>query len=404
LHITIDRAEEIDVAMSNPTALVDGFVAPGFESVREEFERNFTERGDVGASFAATHDGELVVDLWGGLADSAAGSPWRRENVQVIFSGTKGLVALCLLMLVDRGQLDLDAPASRYWPEYGGLGKESVTVAELASHRARQPAVHGLAVPEDFLDPARLAGLLAAQPQEQDERARFIYHGLTYGWLCGEIVRRIDGRSVGRFFAEEVAGPLGLDLWIGTPEEVEPRIATLEYAPGWGDANVSAGLADDPLWASIWAAPWVFPPDELYWNRRPWHAAEIPGAGGVGDSRSLARLYGCLARGGELDGVRLLSEAAIAIGRQLRSSGHDPFSGEAQRFGVGFALQTERQRLGPPAASFGHGGAGGSMHGAWPNERVGFSYAMNQMRDGEPVDARPASLLASLHRALPVRG
>ncbi|HTX01392.1 MAG TPA: serine hydrolase domain-containing protein [Acidimicrobiales bacterium] len=379
---------------------IGGFVAPGLEAVREEFERNFAERGEVGAAFAATRHGELVVDLWGGLADSDAGRPWTADTAQVVFSGTKGLVALCLLMLVDRGALDVEDPVARYWPEFAEHAKDSLTVAELASHRARLPAVEGLETPEDFLDPLRLAQLLASQRQSDDPRAGFVYHALTYGWLCGELVRRVDGRSVGAFFAEEVAGPLGLQIWIGTPPEVEARIATLEYAPGWNSLSIKAGLPDDPLWAAIWTRPWVFPADDLYWNRRPFHEAEIPGAGGVGEARSMARLYGCLALGGELDGVRLLSEETLALGRRLRASGPDPFSGLSQAFGVGFAVQTERKTMGAPEDAFGHGGAGGSMHAAWPSQRVGVSYAMNQMRDADPVDARRAALLDRLYEAL----
>jgi CubicO group peptidase (beta-lactamase class C family) len=380
--------------------LSDGFVAPGFEGVRAEFERNFSERGEVGAAFAATVDGDPVVDLWGGLADSATASPWSADTVQVIFSGTKGLVALCLLMLVDRGQLDLEAPVARYWPEFARQGKEAITVAEVASHRARLPAVRQEITADDYLDPDNLAALLADQAVEEDPRAGFVYHALTYGWLCGELLRRVDGRSIGRFFAEEVAAPLGLELWIGAPPEVEPRVAKLEYAPGWYEKTFEAGLDRDPLWRKIWTNPWALAPHDLFWNRADLHAAEIPAAGGIGSARSVARLYGCLARGGELDGVRLLGADTLALGRAERVRGVDPFSGEPSAFGTGFQIQTERRQLGPPEDAFGHGGAGGSKHGAWPSQRVGFSYAMNQMRDADPVDPRPAALLAALYEAL----
>jgi CubicO group peptidase (beta-lactamase class C family) len=245
-----------------------------------------------------------------------------------------------------------------------------------------------------------MAALLAAQPQEADPRAAFAYHALTYGWLCGELVRRVDGRSVGRFFADEVAAPLRLEAWIGLPAAVEARVAQLELAPNWGEsAAMDPAQADDAMLQAIWGNPPLFE-DELPWNTRAFRAAELPGANGIGAARSIARLYGCLARGGELDGVRLLSEATLALGRQEASRGYEPFVEKDMAFGVGFALQTPAAELGPPPDAFGHGGAGGSMHGAWPRERAGFSYVMNRLRDDEDTDPRADALLAALHAAV----
>ena len=203
----------------------EGFTASGFEAVQEEFDRNFSERGDTGAAFAAYRDGELVVDLWGGLADRDSGAPWREETMQVIFSGTKALVGICMLMLIDRGELSPDAPVCAYWPQFGAHGKQEIKVSDIASHQARLPAIRKPLQESDMCDDVGLAAALADQSQEQDPRAASMYHALTYGCLCGELVRRVDGRSVGRFFAEEVAGPLGLEVWIGLPEEQEQRVA-----------------------------------------------------------------------------------------------------------------------------------------------------------------------------------
>lgn len=379
-----------------------GTVTAGFEPVVEEFERNFSDRGDVGAAFAATLDGELVVDLWGGLSDSVEGRPWSADTAQVVFSGGKGFVALCLLMLADRGLLELEAPVARYWPEFAAHGKGSLTVAELASHRGRLPAVRTPISRDDLLDPERLAALLAGQAMETDPRAGFVYHPLTFGWLGGELVRRVDGRSVGHFFAEEVARPLGLEIWIGTSPELEDRVARLEYAPDWGDSfSVSeAEAAADDLKAAIWANPPGHTPDDVFWNLPAFHQAEIPAATAIGTARSIARLYGCLARGGELEGARVISDAMLDRGRRERSSGKDPFLGDPMRFALGFQLQTGLGVFGPPADAFGHSGAGGSVHGAWPTERVGVSYAMNQLRNSAPVDPRAQALLTSLHRAV----
>lgn len=376
-----------------------GFTAPGFEAVREEFERNFSERGDTGAAFAAHRDGELVVDLWGGLADRAAGAPWRRDTIQVIFSGTKALTGICLLKLIDRGEVSAEAPVCEYWPEFAAEGKQAITVSEIASHQARLPAVRKPLTESDLCDDVGLARALAAQPQERDPRAASMYHALTYGPLCGEIVRRVGGRSVGSFFAEEIAQPLGLDLWIGLPEEQEQRVAVLHYADSWKGMPEGEELEQDELMRLIWANPPIFPRDRIPWNTREFHAAEIPAGGAIGAARSIARLFGCLAQGGELDGVRLLAPQTIDRARQCLMRGRDPLLDMPEAYGLGFELQTELGFFGPPENAFGYGGAGGSLHGAWPQERVGFSYAMNQMRD-DLDDPRGRALLKALHEAL----
>ena len=384
-------------------AAVHGHVAPGFERVRAAFAENFARFGELGAAFAVVRDGDPVVDLWGGIADEAGGRPWERGTLQLVFSGTKGFVALCLLMLVDRGELELDAPAARWWPEFAAEGKGHVTVAELASHRGRLPGIRTPLEGDEWFDAERMAALLAAQPQESDPRAADAYHALTYGWLCGELVRRADGRSVGRFFAEEVAAPLGLELWIGLPSEQEPRVSTLRYGEQWGTGSAldGAALDADRLLASVYGNPRLFPDERgrLPWNRPELHRSEIPGAGAIGTARAIARLYGCLALGGELDGVRLLSAETLARGRRELSRRHDRLLDEPQAFGVGFALQTERHAFGPPADAFGHDGAGGSNHCAWPSQRIGISYAMNTLR-GDLVDPRSQALLAALHASL----
>ena len=378
-----------------------GFAAPGFEGVAAAFEANFVERGEVGAAFAAVVDGRTVVDLWGGLADQEAGRPWRHGTLQVVFSGTKGLVAVCLAMLVDRGQLDPDTPVCRYWPEFAAAGKEHVLVNQIASHRARLPGIRTKLVREDILDDERMAALLAAQPQEGDQRAADVYHALTYGWLCGELIRRVDGRSVGRFFADEVAEPLDLEIWMGLPAGLEERVSTLRYADDWGNNLFDdERLSADELLGCVWNNPPLFPPDHVPWNTRAFHAAEIPGAGGIGTARSIARLYGCLARGGEQDGVRLVSQSTLERAQTCLARRRDPLFDEPAAFGLGFELQTERQALGPADDAFGHCGAGGSAHGAWPTERVGFSYCMNEMRDDQQADRRPHALLKALRAAV----
>lgn len=376
-------------------------MAPGFEPVAEEFERNFTKRREVGAAFAAVRDGRPVVDLWGGLTDPAADRPWRQDTLQLIFSGTKGLVAVCLLILIDRGEVALNAPVARYWPEFAANGKSRIRVRDLVSHQARLPGLQVPLVEADLTDPHKLADLLAGQAPDPDHRAGLVYHALTYGWLAGELIRRVDGRTVGRFFADEVAGPLGLDIWIGLPPAYEHRVSTLEYAPDWGQGAAAdpRQFAADKLFHRIWRNPPIFPADHIPWNSPAFHAAEIPGAGAIGTARSIARLYGCLARGGELDGVRLLTPAALDQGRTLLADGVNPFDGDPMAYGVGFQLQTPMHALGPTPDAFGHDGAGGSVHAAWPQHGIGLSYCMNQLRDAEPVDSRRQALLTALWKA-----
>lgn len=376
-----------------------GHVMPGFEPVAEAFALNFTERKDVGAAFAAMQDGRTVVDLWGGVADTSSGRPWAQDTLQLVFSGTKGMVATCVLMLIDRGALELDDPVCKHWPEFAANGKQQITVAEVLSHRARLPGIRVPLQESDLTDDRRMAELLAAQDPESDPRAAQIYHPLTFGWLCGELIRRVDGRSVGRFFAEEVAGPLDLEVWIGLPEEQESRVSGLVHAPDW-EAEPRYGEEDyvnDPLLFSVWANPRALPGQPNPWNTRAFHAAEIPGAGGIGTARSIARLFSCLACDGALDGVRLMSPQTIALGRKELSRFVDSLSDEPQAFAVGFELQTALAKFGPPVDAFGSSGLGGSVHGVWPQERVSFSYAMNEMRDRAMVDERVSPLLAALH-------
>ncbi len=380
-----------------------GYVAPGFEAVRNVFAENLEAGRDLGAAFAVTHEGRPVVDLYGGIADNATGAAWTSETLQVLYSGTKGLVALVVLMLVDRGLLDLEAPVAQVWPEFAAQGKGGIRIIDLATHCARLPRVLTQLSEEDITDASRMASLLAGQPVDSDPRAGSVYHAYTYGWLCGEVIRRVDGRSVGRFFSEEVAAPLGLDIWIGLPPEHEPRVSKLEYSEEFDLAKWDRGsepeIARDELYEGVWLNPPLFARDHVPSNRRDWQQAEIPAISGIATARSLARLYGCLACGGTLDGVSLLSTETLRMGRIEQTRRHEPLLNRLDVFAVGFRLQAGLGSLGPPADAFGHTGAGGSVHCAWPSLRAGVSYAMNRLRD-DPVDTRADSLLAATHTAL----
>ena len=385
---------------------VHGFVAPGFEAVAEEFRRNLDERGDIGAAVALVADGTPVVDLWGGVADPDRGRPWGRDTLAVVFSGTKGFVAACLLLLVERGRLDLDAPVCAYWPEFAAAGKERILVRHVVSHRAGLPGLVTPVTPIEATDDVRMAQLLARQPAIHGPGAGFYYHALAFGWLCGELVRRVDGRSVGRFFSEEIAAPLGLDAWIGLPARHERRVAVLVGDTGFGAQrhDREANPDRDPIAWSIWGNPGRFSAGELPANARYWHAAEVPASNGIAGASSIARLYGCLARGGELDGVRLLSRATVELGATGLVRDVEPYLDRPMAFGVGFQLQTELEPLGPPEDAFGHVGAGGSVHAAWPELRAGISYLTNTLRDAEDGrDPRSIALLRAAYDALKAR-
>jgi len=376
-----------------------GHVAAGFETVAEAFARNFAVHGELGAAFAAYVDGQLVVDLWGGVADRSRALPWREDTLVPVFSGTKGLTATCLLLLIEGGRIELEAPVSHYWPEFAAHGKAGILVRDVVSHQAGMP---GLLTPvslEEATDDVRMAALLADQPRSVAPEDGLRYHAVTFGWLCGELVRRVDGRSIGRFFAEEVAQPLGLDAWIGMPARYEPRVARIER-----DASFSAELAvtresDEMAW-SIWSNPPRFTGSELAANLRSWHAAEVPATNAIVAARSLARLYGCLAAGGAIDGVRLLEPDTIVAGTRPLARGHDPYLDMPLAFATGYQLQTSRMALGPVEDAFGHTGAGGSVHGAWPSLRTGYSYTPNLLAQIGEIDPRGYELLAALRAVL----
>lgn len=375
------------------TSVAHGATAVGFEVVGEVFARNFTEPGELGAAFAAFSADEPLVDIWGGVADDHAGTQWAADTLQLIFSGTKGLVAICVLLLADRGLLNPDAPVARYWPEFAAAGKDTVRVREVLSHQARLPGIASQVDWQDAADASAMAARIATQPQSTDPRATATYHPLTFGWICAELVLRITGSSIGCFFAQEIAEPLGLDLWIGLPAQHQHRVARVELAADWGVSSVFTPeeVQRDDLIRSVAANPRRFDRDNLPWNKPLWHAAEIPGANAIGTARSIARLYASL--------PSLLAPETIALASRPLTAGQDTLSGRPIAFSTGFQLQQERMPFGPPPDAFGHGGAGGSRHGYWPSTGVGFSYAMNLLRD-DATDTRATRLLQALHHAL----
>jgi len=385
---------------------IEGFCAPGFESVRDVFAAHFDAGAEVGAAVAAEVDGRLVVDLWAGWADQARTRPWTRDTLVNVYSTTKGMTALCAQRLADAGRLDLDAPVARYWPEFAAEGKGGIPVRWLLSHRAGLPAVRRPLPREALFDFAAMAEALAAEAPWWTPGERHGYHVLSFGWLVGEVVRRVSGKSVGAYFREEIAGPLEADFHIGLDDAHHGRVAEMSAfaapAPGAEPPPLVQLMLRDPESAA--ARAFMNPPSMMEGpNHAAWRRAEIPGANGHATARGVARIYGTLAAGGARDGVRVLSREGVARCREEQARGPDAVLLLSTRIGGGFMLpqpDVPNGHFGPGAGAFGHPGAGGSLGFADPESRVGFGYAMNRMGPEILVDPRPAALIDALYEAL----
>jgi CubicO group peptidase (beta-lactamase class C family) len=390
-------------------ATVQGTCDPRFALVREEFERNFAERGEAGASVAITLDGTTVVDLWGGLAGPGAGLPWQRDTTVVVWSCSKGAAAICAHMLVSRGELDLDAPVARYWPEFAQSGKEAIPVRMLLNHQSGMAAVRQPLPPGAFYDWELMISTLAAEAPFWAPGTRHGYHGLTFGFLVGEVVRRVAGRSFGRFFREEVAGPLGLDFHFGLPESEEPRVARCIPQPPPDPERLT------PMERQVFSDPTSVTflmmantggyllPGEC--DTRAAHAAEIPSVGGVTNARGLAGLYAPLANGGG----GLVDEGSVRrMGAVSSASGEDATILLPTRFALGFVKSIDNRRH-PAGGSnsvilseeaFGHSGIGGSIGFADPRAHLSFGYAMTRHGSGAGLDERGQRLVDAAYRSV----
>ncbi|MEU6993830.1 serine hydrolase domain-containing protein [Streptomyces sp. NPDC046465] len=408
------------------TVHVHGTCAPGFESVREEFERSFAERGELGASVAATVGGEVVIDLWGGDADRTGTRPWERDTLVNIYSTTKGMTALCAHLLMERGELDLDAPVARYWPEFAQAGKADIPVRWLLSHRS------GLIAPSEPMAPGAAydwekvtEALAATRPWWRPGTAQG-YHAVTFGFLVGELVRRVSGVSLGTFLRTEVTGPLGADVHVGTPvsehgrcAELAPPVRATEPSASAGSAASAAsaasstfgeapkppvgGLTDHPM-APVTLALHYLPLGDVH--SAAYRSAEIPAANGHATARGLAAVYAELACG------RLLSSGTVERLRTLQSDGDEPDLvlragtplAESWPWALGYMLNQFGQ-AGPNPRAFGHGGMGGSYAFADPENGVSYAYVMNRLGAGTSgEDLRSIHLVGAVYRALHQQG
>lgn len=383
--------------------LIDGTCDGRFERVREAFAENFEKHGEVGAAVAVTVDGRTVVDLWGGYADKARARPWASDTIVNVYSATKGFAATCVNRLADQGVIDLDAPVARYWPEFAQAGKGDLPVRFILSHRAGLPAIRKTLEQHALLKWDLMTEALAAEEPWWEPGTRHGYHALTLGYLLGEIVRRVTGKTIGAFCREEFASPLGLDFHIGLEPKHDSRCAEVIAAPPPPSGQPNP-LAANENPESITMKAINNPPGALRLssvNSRPWRGAEIPAANGHTNARAMARFYAALACGGELDGVRVMSRAQVQRCYEEQSYGPDAVMyGLPSRFGLGYRLSHSAAPYGPNPHTFGHTGAGGSLGIADPDARISFGYAMNQMGTHMFVDPRVAALLHAVYGSL----
>ena len=383
---------------------IEGEVDKRFEGVRKAFVENLEKRGELGGSVAIVIDGKPVVDLWGGHADKAKTRPWQRDTLVNVYSTTKGLTATCAHRLIDQGKLDPDEAVSRYWPEFAQNGKKDMPVRYLLSHRAGLPAVMKVLSEEALFDWDTMASALAEQDPWWQPGTKHGYHALTIGWLVGEVIKRITGKGLGRYFREEIAEPLGLDAHIGLDAKHDSRVSDLlpSPPPGPNEPNLFVEAMKEPEGATAKAFlnPPVLTKPNLV-NTRPWRAAELGAANGHTNARSLARMYGALARGGEVDGYRIVRPEALERFYAEQSFGPDQVLMQMPtRFSLGFMLSQPGAMFGPNRKSFGHPGAGGSLGFADPIARIGFGYTMNQMANGLLIDSRAEALINAFYAAL----
>jgi CubicO group peptidase (beta-lactamase class C family) len=371
--------------------VIGGRVAPGFERVRDAFEKNFRDGLEVGASFAVERRGEVLVDLWGGWGDRAKSRPWNEDTLVNVWSTTKGLASLCVAMLVDRGLLSYEQTMTSVWPEFAAGGKGALTVGEVLSHQGGLAGAADKLVTRDFGDHEAMAMRLAMQAP-MFETGVSGYHAITHGYLTGEIVRRIDGRTLGRFFREEIAVPLGADAWIGLPESEEGRVAEMIPAP----PGKPAPLAPHPAARAALANP---PLDATAANERWWRACEIPSVNAQTNARALAAIYGMLAAGGEAGGHRYLGREAIEKATRKRVHSKDLVLGIPMRWGAGFS-RNDGVTYGANRNTYGHSGWGGSFGCADPDAALGIGYAMNQMYANLRGDPRSLALLEATYTSL----
>jgi CubicO group peptidase (beta-lactamase class C family) len=377
-------------ARVDPEGLVHGQCEPAFSRVRAALADTLAAGAEVGAALAVYVEGQPVVDLWGGHADAARTRAWERDTLVNLYSVGKAVSAVCVLRLVDAGRLELDAPLARYWPEFAQAGKTTLPVRYVLTHQLALPAVARPLPSGAWRDWTMMTSALAAQPPWWEPGAAHGYHVNMQGFLLGELVGRVTGQTYGTYLRESLAGPAGIDFFVGLPPELDARCAEVVARPASAeDEALRRALSVDPASLSgldLMRFNAYRNPAEVSGtgviNTRAWRAAEVPSTNGHGNARAVARLYSALAGDGTLDGAHVLSPELIARACRPQVHGDDVVLQRPTRFGLGFQLTMPERPLGPNPRAFGHFGAGGSLGFADPDARVAFGYAMNQGRAG----------------------
>ena len=375
---------------------IHGTVAPGFEGVRDAFAANWEHHGDVGASVCATVGGEVVVDLWGGTATFDDGErAWEEDTIINVWSTTKTMSFLCCLLLADRGELDLNAPVATYWPEFAAGGKEQVATRHIMGHTAGLSGWDEPLVPTDLLDHDKIVALHAAQAPWWEVGSASGYHAISQGYLLGEIVKRIDGRSLGQFFADEIAGPLGADFHIGTSADKDSRIAHV-IPPNVMLGAENGAMDTDGIPYRTLMNPMM---DAAFSSTPDWRRAEIPAAGGHGNARSVATIHALTANGGKANGKQIISADGLDRIFDVQAEGKDLVLGEELKIGMGFGLPSANLPLPNPRCCY-WGGWGGSLAIIDMESNLSFSYVMNKMADTTTGDPRGAGPLMATYVAM----
>ncbi len=364
-----------------------------FEAVRDALARNLDSGEELGASIVLDIDGDIVIDLWGGFRDEAKTTPWDEHTITNVWSSTKTVTSLAALMLVDRGELDVDQPVAKYWPEFGAVGKQDVLVRHILSHASGVSGLDQPAVVDDLYDWERSTSRMAAQAPWWEPGTASGYHALNFGHLVGEVVRRISGKSLRQFVAEEITGPLGADFQIGAAESDWGRIADVVPPPPL-DIDLAALGMDSPA-VRTFTGPIPMAEDA---NTPGWRRADIGAANGHGNARSVARVMSVVARGGEVDGVRLLGPETIDLIFREQQNGVDLVLGVPLRFGVGYGLpRLDVIPYIPDGKICFWGGWGGSMIIMDVGRRVTISYMMNKMGAGVVGSERSAEYCQAIY-------